>query len=499
MPHDLNLRKGGVSSRRAFESGLQKLTLAVFSCFLAVFMLNWPYNTPKLAVFTMKLEHHKKSQLLSTLRQQEKPVSLSELLRLLGSDYAERSVRRWLSEMIQEKYVEKIGQKRGTHYQAIISTSESPVFSSPSRKSILYIKQPLFERNPVVYNKTWIKEYQPNQTYYLSHQQRKTLHSQGERNTAHDPAGTFARKIYNRLLIDLSYNSSRLEGNTYSLLETEKLVMEGVEPTGKLDEEKIMILNHKEAIRYLIDNIQKMKINFNEICTLHYLLSDALVPPQYSGKIRDHAVRISSSTYTTLENPQQLRDQLEIIYEKSTAIKDPFEQSFFLLVHIAYLQAFTDVNKRTARLSANIPLVKNNLVPLSFNSVNKDDYISSMMVIYELNDTRPLADLYCFSYARTCHEYTATIETIGFDEIRVRFREQRRNVIRNIIVMELTEKKLKNYIEKQTKKWIPQEHQAAFKKNIQEDLNEINFQRGAGMGVTRKQLQKWLSLRTANG
>lgn len=112
-----------------------------------------------------------------------------------------------------------------------------------------------------------------------------------------DPAGTHAHQIFNRLLIDLSYNSSRLEGNTYSLLDTQRLVLEGSSAEGKLDEEKIMILNHKEAIRYLVDNAHRLDVDEQTICTLHYLLSDGLVEARYAGKVRDHGVRIGGSTY----------------------------------------------------------------------------------------------------------------------------------------------------------------------------------------------------------
>jgi Fic family protein len=103
------------------------------------------------------------------------------------------------------------------------------------------------------------------------------------------------------------------------------------------------------------------------ICTLHYLLADSLLEPCSVGKLRDHGVRIGGSAYLPLEEPKKLKKQFEHVLEKGAAITDPFEQSFFLLVQLTYLQAFSDVNKRTARLSANIPLIRNNLVPLSLH------------------------------------------------------------------------------------------------------------------------------------
>lgn len=120
----------------------------------------------------------------------------------------------------------------------------------------------------------WFDIYQPNSSFYIPLELRLHLYKEGKRSTFSAPAGTYAHQIFNRLLIDLSYNSSRLEGNTYSLLDTKKLILEGASPEGKLDEEKIMILNHKEAIRYLVNTAPRLKIDKDTICTLHYLLSD---------------------------------------------------------------------------------------------------------------------------------------------------------------------------------------------------------------------------------
>ncbi|MBI3237162.1 MAG: Fic family protein, partial [Chlamydiales bacterium] len=380
----------------------------------------------------------KKLALLHQLSQEAEPIGLPKLLEKLDSDCSERSVRRWLAEMVEEGLVEKTGEKRGSKYQVVQKQNRRDraligCFGLKSEKALKQVQKPLYERVPVTYSDDWFASYIPNHSYYIPLSLRQQLQRAGKRSKIEEPAGTYAHQIYNRILIDLSYNSSRLEGNTYSLLETQKLLLEGKKAEGKLDEEAIMILNHKESIRYLVNNAPKLEMTDATICTLHYLLSDGLLESCYSGKVRDHGVRIGGSTYIPFEDPGQLQSRLIRITEKAALIEDSFEQSLFLLVHVSYLQAFSDVNKRTARLSANIPLIKNNLVPLSFNDVDRDDYISCLIAIYELHDIHPLLDLYVFSYMRTCALYDSTIRSIGFDEIRVRYREQRRTVVRNVI------------------------------------------------------------------
>lgn len=438
-----------------------------------------------------------KMAILRQLGLESEAVGLPQLMCRLGEGFRERSVRRWLNLLVGEGVVKKIGQKRGTKYIVAGRLEEanddvSSCFSSSSLEAIKAVKRPLFERQPIAYADRWFDSYQPNSSYYLEERLRKQLLASGQRAGDQDPAGTYAHQIFNRLIIDLSYNSSRLEGNTYSLLDTERLLLHGHTAKGKLDEEKAMILNHKEAICYLVDNAPKIEVNRNVICTLHYLLSDGLVEPSESGKVRRQGVRIGGSTYIPFEDPKRLDQQLEKIADKASFIQDPYEQSFFLLVHISYLQAFADVNKRTARLSANISLIKNNLVPLAFSDVRVDDYMSAMIAVYELQDVRPLMDLYVYSYLRTCAAYDSTVKAKGFDEIRVRYRQQRRSIEREVIKRKATRGEMTGFIFKETQRSVPQENWQAFIDDVVEDLEQMDESRIAGLGITLEELNEWL-------
>lgn len=446
----------------------------------------------------MKLRDRKLS-ILRQLSQEAAPIGLNDLVAKLHPDCSDRTVRRCLNMLANEGLVEKSGSKKGTKYRAVRGNGASagPVsscFGSDSLRALDVVGRPVYERQPVAYNEDWFDFYEPNVNFYLTEALREQLSMAGQRANEQDPAGTYARQIFNRLLVDLSYNSSRLEGNTYSLLDTERLLLHGDSAEGKLDEEKVMILNHKEAIRYLIDNASRLIISLQTVCTLHFLLSDGLVEPQYAGKVRDHAVRIGGSTHMPFEHPGRLQLQLEQIADKAAKIEDPFEQSFFLLVHISYLQAFADVNKRTARLSANISLITQNLVPLSFNDVEVQDYLSAIIAIYELQDIRPLVDLYVYSYMQTCAAYDTTVKALGFDEVRVRYRQQRRSVISEIIRKRLVGSSMEEYIRTETRESIPESDRQAFIEDAMEDLEQIDYSRIVGLGITPEQLDEWLAL-----
>ncbi|MEI6789893.1 MAG: Fic family protein [Myxococcaceae bacterium] len=432
----------------------------------------------------------KKLAVLRLLGQENDPINLPELLAKLPHDYAERSTRRWLDELIVEGFVQKSGQKRSTKYQ-VVKRKDNRYFSLESVQILAQVRQPIYQRLPVSYQEQWFNSYEPNISFYLSPAFRDQLRQAGTRLKINDAAGTYAHQIFNRLLIDLSYNSSRLEGNTYSRLDTERLLLSGTSAEGKLDEEKVMILNHKEAIRYLVDNASKLSVNLQTICTLHYLLAEGLVESKYAGKVRDHGVRIGGSTYMPFEDPKQLQEQLLKISEKAGLIKDPFEQSFFLLVHVSYLQAFADVNKRTARLCSNIPLIPKNLVPLSFNDIEREDYTSAMIAVYELQEVQPMIDLYVFSYLRTCVAYDSTVKAIGFDEERVRYRQQRRVIISEIVLRLLTGDALWSYAKAEIERQIPADARQAVLADLQEDLEQIDQNRIAGLGISAEQLQAW--------
>ena len=160
-----------------------------------------------------------------------------------------------------------------------------------------------------------------------------------------------------------------------------------------------MILNHKAAIEMLVDQAHEIGFNRYTILNLHAMLADNLLGnPHAGGRLRRIPVGVDGTVYHPLEVPQLIEECFEQILDTADAITDPFEQAFFALVHLAYLQGFEDVNKRVSRLAANIPLIRGNLSPLSFVDVPERAYIDGVMAIYELNRVELLRDVFVWAY-----------------------------------------------------------------------------------------------------
>lgn len=372
------------------------------------------------------------------------PVSISDIL-VEKPVLVRRTLQRWLIKLQNEHKIKSVGEGRGRKYVATHETqpsAESADFPkyiplSPDSIDILYyLDKPIASRDPVGYDYDFLAEYEPNKTYYLSEPIRRQLHRIGSTSMQTQAAGTYGRDIYNRLLIDLSWASSHLEGNTYSKLDTIELIEHGRYADGKALIETQMILNHKASIEMLIDNIDEVKFNRFTLLNIHSTLSENLLPnPFDEGRIRSHIVEIGGSTYKPIASEEILNIQLDIILEKSDKIADPFEQSFFIMVHLPYLQPFADVNKRTSRLAANMPLLKANLCPLTFLDVPAQAYSRATLGVYEMNRVELLRDLYLWAYERSTKEYLAVKQAlVKPDQQRLEYRHITKQIVKDVVL-----------------------------------------------------------------
>jgi Fic family protein len=310
-------------------------------------------------------------------------------------------------------------------------------------------------------------------TFYLPEQLRRKLADLGQVGLAQLPAGTYLRQVMDRLLIDLSFNSSRLEGNTYSRLDTQRLLERGERADGKQAVETQMILNHKAAIELLADQAGSIGFNRYTICNLHALLADNLLAdPAAGGRLRSRLVGITGTVFMPLAVPQLIEQHFDHMLRLATAIADPFEQAFFIMVHLPYLQPFDDVNKRVSRLAANIPLIRHNLCPLSFVDVEQTDYIGATLGVYELNRVEYLRDVFSWAYQRSCARYAAVRQSLGDpDPFRLQHRTEIGRLVREVVQQKMDKASAAQWIEQQATELVPALERAKFIEVVQTELS----------------------------
>jgi hypothetical protein len=356
-----------------------------------------------------------------------------------------------------------------------------------------YLRQPPEARKPAGYDRDFLDAYHPNVTSYLSAKERAHLLGVGQPKIGEQPAGTYAKQILNKLLIDLAWNSSRLEGNTYSLLDTKRLIELGEGAQGHEHFEAQMILNHKDAIEFLVGNADEIGFNRYTILNLHALLANNLLPdPVAAGSLRHIAVGIERSVFHPLEVPQLIEECFDQILATTEAIKDPFEQSFFVMVQLPYLQPFDDVNKRVSRLAANIPLIKSNLSPLSFVDVPHQTYTEAMLGVYELNKIDLLKDVFLWAYERSAARYTAVRQSLGDpDPFLLRHRAHLREIVGEIIRGRMNKKGAVAYIASWPKGKIDAEEQKRFIEVAEKELMSLHEGNFARYQVRPSEFEAW--------
>ena len=377
----------------------------------------------------------------------------SDIAKALGQPPS--TVLRYLNRLKADGKIEQSGNTAASRYQLSIryrteasdmsaapqaqsSAAQfyvSPAWSPAAKDLLAELDKPLGARAPVSYQRRFVDDYKPNETFLLPESLANELFQKG-RMQGQQPAGTYARNVIAPLLIDLSFSSSKLEGNRYTKLDTEVLFQSGrVDPQ---DNDATMLLNHKRAIEFLIDDVPLYGLSVMVVRNIHELLMQGLLHDENSlGAIRRKIVNISNTVYVPTHMSALLEEMLRIIVDKACEIKNPVEAAFFLWLNIAYLQPFEDGNKRTSRITANIPLLMYNCAPLSFLDVSESDYSRAMIGVYERLDTSVAADLFAWTYRRSIQKYAAQIQAAGVPDP---FRNTHREAISTLVARVVRER-----------------------------------------------------------
>jgi Fic family protein len=448
-----------------------------------------------------RLTSTKLLQAMSTLAAAgHKSVNSPQLAEAAGSSVA--TVKRMLSRLAAEGLVDVIGKARATRYRLSTSATATagkiaahpPLVQPPSRiappwsPSSLELRQrlalPLGARLPVTYRRDFVDLYKPNEIFLLPRELAEELTALG-RVREQLPAGTYVRKVLEQLLIDLSWSSSRLEGNRYTLLDTEELFKSGAAAT---DSDGVMLLNHKAAIEFLVDAVPTQGLTTGIVRNLHaVLMQDLLADVASLGAIREKVVNISGTTYVPTQVPALLMEMFERIISTAQRINNPMEAAFFLWVNLAYLQPFEDGNKRVSRLAANIPLMLYNQAPLSFLDVDREDYALAMMGVYETCDVSMAVDLFAWTYRRSQARYKVVLESMGSpNPFRVKYREALNEAVGQIVRRQRSEGEALAGL------GLPDEDGAKFQQLLGQELNALAAFNCARYRLGVEETQAWI-------
>jgi len=307
--------------------------------------------------------------------------SSNQILENIEEKKSIATIKRVLSKLVSENLISTTGKGKSTKYKL------SPFYKLFENIDIQrYYEKEIDERTIVEnFNFALLTDILPNVNLFTVNELEKLsiLQDKFTQNISELSEYQYKKEL-ERLAIDLSWKSSQIEGNTYSLLETEKLLKEKETASGKTKEEAVMLLNHKDAIDFIVENPDYLyPLTVSKIEDIHSILTKEL---DVDRNIRKRRVGISGTNYRPLDNEFQIKEALSLMCELINKKKNIFEQALLALVLISYIQPFVDGNKRTARIVSNAILINHKYCPISFRTVDSVGYKKAMLLFYEQNN-----------------------------------------------------------------------------------------------------------------
>jgi len=308
------------------------------------------------------------------------------------------TVKRALSEMVDARVIIEAGGGRSTVYEIGIS---GRVFFDIDARDYCAV-EPDWRYGLGRYNFDLFAK-MPAEVFYDEERARLEAATKTYKQRSQNVTPVTQKKELERLIIELSWKSSKIEGNTYTLLETEKLILENKKAEGRSKNETQMILNHKDAFDFVRQNQQEFKkINRANLEKLHSILVKDM---GVGFGLRKAPVGITGTKYQPLDNIYQIEEAVKMLSAAAERMENIFAKSLLAVLGISYVQPFEDGNKRTARLMANALLLSHGLVPLSYRSVNETDYRQATIVFYELNSIVPFKEIFLGQYEFSASNY----------------------------------------------------------------------------------------------
>ena len=340
-----------------------------------------------------------KIEILNFLKKGEN-YSSKEIHEGIRSSISYATVKRIITNLISENLIVKKGKGKSTKYSISLAHK---IFQTIDVED--YFQKEIDDRKIIEnFNLTLITETLSNVNIFTENELTKLSGLQNEyRKNISELEEIEYEKELERLSIDLSWKSSQIEGNTYSLLETEQLLKEKQTASGKTKEEAVMLLNHKDAIDFIIKTLDYLTpLSIPKIEDIHSLLTKDL---EVNRNIRKRRVGISGTNYNPLDNEFQIREALSNMCELVNARENIFEKALLALMLISYIQPFSDGNKRTARIVSNAILMNYGYCPLSFRTVDSIEYKKAMLIFYERNNLTAFKNIFMTQFEFAVNKY----------------------------------------------------------------------------------------------
>jgi len=325
-------------------------------------------------------------QIISTLTRKGS-LTASEIATDVGTNKI--NVNRCLVKLLDEHKVTRRGNGRSTYYQTALDPNTYFMTSIETRNGRKDYNESIFDLFANLVEESEIKQITTlNQKYCAS---REKL------------SPTLLKKEIERITIEFAWKSSQIEGNTYSLLDTERLIKESIETQGKTHEEAVMILNHKKACDYIFENPNELnKVTLDKIIKLHKILTTDL---KIDDNIRNHRVGITGSSYIPLGDADKIKAELKRLCDYINKVDNPFVKALVAVLMISYIQPFEDGNKRTARTIGNAILLANGFCPISYRSVADIEYKKAIVLFYEQNDFHYFKQIFIEQFKQAVENY----------------------------------------------------------------------------------------------
>ncbi|MDH4394540.1 MAG: hypothetical protein QE278_02570 [Limnobacter sp.] len=408
-----------------------------------------------------------------------------------------RALQRWLLDLIEQGRVVRTGKARASRYTLAASTAakrdhwayapEAEYITPGRAKAGGAIRTPMSGpmsgpmNGPMAKLLKLMEAYNPNTSFYLDESLRAQLYAAG---TAHKIDG-----ISKRWQVELAWNSCRLDGNTYSLPEAEALLLNGRWAAEKSTYEVQMLLNHMEAIEFSLgSHIEPVKNLDNSgsgasqfeaytLLNLHALLANNLLP----------------------NRSQQMDEHFNLFLETASEISDPFEQAFFVWLHLSHLQLFEGMNAPLARLAVNIPLIHNRLQPFLFTDVPQNLYSQTLLNVYEAYQIEPLRELFVWAYKRSCSKLSVMKSGVGLpDPFKIQYKQAISSAVSDAVLGKINSWELAAFAQQFSIQYVVESDRPQFAKVITQELADLHIGNIARFKLRPREFEAWQSLWTKN-